>query len=684
MDAERSESRMMVAAFAVLCLLALGFVFWMLAEVAQWRDGAVARTVGLAAATRQHELLIDSLDALEQVVYSSGSQGLTELRRAHARMENNLEMLVGDDHAPSPLLRQIDDQGLIELYRNRGTGLAWQTRGYLGRLAQIMASAPIDRAMATEALVRGRDELDPLWTRARVLHLEHKTSAERNALTRLYGSLALGALLALAMMALGVWSLITSKRRTPDKTELQRDPATDLPDERAFRAFLNEVAPSVERPHRTQVLVYFEIERLGLLNAAIGHERTNGVLRAFCRSVDQALKALGHGAARDQGNAPCEYFLARLKGCRFGIWIDDSDNYIHTRDAVAAIRDIAAARSFMPRDALEIELDIKVGLAAKENNQKSLHDWDQAARQALKAASGSLLRDLSNVVPFTRELALTNARSRTLQIDLLRDGIEGAVHLVYQPIMSLKTGDIAGCEALLRWTHPLLGAVPPRETLDAALATGVLPELTRHLISAALTDLASFTLPPNGFHAPLSLNLNRFQIDALDPEDILEGCRDKDIDPARLVLELSCIDASEPMPFRMIEKLQILGDAGIRFALDDVGRGILTLRDFAAIPFSMLKIDPDLLSAGAENGGSERVLDAILRFADSYGLVVAAEGVETAADMRFAIDHGIEWAQGYHFCKPLSAPDFFLYAQQTDRRNVELRQTRAPKRPKAV
>jgi predicted signal transduction protein with EAL and GGDEF domain len=244
--------------------------------------------------------------------------------------------------------------------------------------------------------------------------------------------------------------------------------------------------------------------------------------------------------------------------------------------------------------------------------------------------------DLAQVVPLeeTRPLA-----------DDLRAALEaGQLELIWEPFFNLPTQQIAGYEALLRWTHPERGVVSPSIFIPVAEATGLITAIDSWVIATACRQAAAW---PHNAH--ISVNLGSYWLRIGDlPNLIAATLRDTGLRAERLIIEITertVIDESELARERIAE-LQALG---VRVALDDFGTGYSAIACLTALPFDILKLDQALVRNLGVAERAETVMRSILRLGHGLGMVMCAEGVETQAQLDFLRAEGCDMAQGYYF-----------------------------------
>ncbi|WP_432984925.1 putative bifunctional diguanylate cyclase/phosphodiesterase [Dactylosporangium sp. CA-233914] len=239
--------------------------------------------------------------------------------------------------------------------------------------------------------------------------------------------------------------------------------------------------------------------------------------------------------------------------------------------------------------------------------------------------------------------------------DELRGAVaDGQLRVLYQPIVNLPDGDLAGVEALVRWAHPERGLLDPDAFVPLAERVGVIAELGRWVLHEASAQAARWqrrlpALQLNVNVSPRQLDENGFAAQVLA---ILERTG---FFPGNLVLEVTeGAVIGEPAS---VAQLAVLSNAGIRIALDDFGTGYSSLRYLARLPVDVLKLDRGFVAEldGTSRGGA--VAQAVLRLGQILNLDTVAEGVESEAQARELTLLGCHKAQGFHYARPLPAAE---------------------------
>jgi diguanylate cyclase (GGDEF)-like protein len=230
----------------------------------------------------------------------------------------------------------------------------------------------------------------------------------------------------------------------------------------------------------------------------------------------------------------------------------------------------------------------------------------------------------------------------------------------YQPQVSLRTGEVIGAEALVRWQHPERGLLAPDDFLPFAEGIGLGPGIDRWVLRKAC-EQAGIWKDAGWPWMRVSVNLSLFQMRSPDfSRKIRAILKDTGLDPGRLDLEVPESMAAEDIGIYagQLESLRFLG---IRLALDDFGIGSTSISHLHRLPIGCVKIDKSLTQAAGEGPKPRAIISAITSFAHMLGLVVVAEGIETDEQVDVARRSGCDIGQGFALARPMPADEFDRY-----------------------
>jgi EAL domain-containing protein (putative c-di-GMP-specific phosphodiesterase class I) len=294
-------------------------------------------------------------------------------------------------------------------------------------------------------------------------------------------------------------------------------------------------------------------------------------------------------------------------------------------------------------------VNLKAGIAVFPADGESTESLCANAETALSKAKHANHRYLF----YAPEMNARVAESLAMENRLRRALEEGRLALHYQPKVDIKSGSIAGLEALIRWTDPELGPVPPSKFVGLLEETGMILAAGRWAFRQAATDIRHWQ--SLGIKVPrVAVNVSAIQLRQRDfVETVLEAVSGEGEQLIDLeITESVLVDDIE----ESTRKLQTLRRAGIEVSVDDFGTGYCSLSYLARLPVDTLKIDRSFVVRMRDAGYPRNIVAMIVSLAHTLGLKVIAEGVEEDAQVRLLKQLGCDQIQGYYFSMPLPAP----------------------------
>ena len=376
-----------------------------------------------------------------------------------------------------------------------------------------------------------------------------------------------------------------------------------------------------------------------------------GVNKLFAKSGRAASTIFLRGVAKMlQRVCRDNDLLCRIGDCTFGILLENADSPVLQQ--LAAEKIIRLYEAAIDQMDVTYNLGIHIGIASYPEHASDAEELIQNARIALEAASA----DDDPYQIYTAESHNTMTMKWSLQADLAKAIEERALHVVYQPKISLNTGRPIGAEALLRWTHEEQGAVSPAVFIPVACQIGLIDDITNFVLATALGHATEW--PETGEPCSLSVNL---EAQMLGLPDIVASIKSNlsiwGNDRVDLILEIteSALVADSRGNF---ERLNELRSMGVGISVDDFGTGYSSLSYFKNIPATELKIDRSFVTDLHKSDRNRNLVETIISLAHRFGLTVVAEGVETEDELETLKAMKCDAAQGFYFAKPLTHEQF--------------------------
>jgi diguanylate cyclase (GGDEF)-like protein len=398
-----------------------------------------------------------------------------------------------------------------------------------------------------------------------------------------------------------------------------------------LRAFFDR--PAGDRG--TAAFLYVDLNRFKEINDSFGHS-----------TGDEVLRQVGPRLARSLRGSDV---LARLGGDEFGVVLFDSD----ADDATAvAERILASLEEPFVVDGVRASLGASVGIAVAPTDATEPDGLVRCADSAMyRAKLGE-----QNVATYDRRIDFAGD-PRRLAAELREALQRDELVLHYQPVLDVRRGAIAGAEALIRWSHDRLGAVPPARLLGVAEEAGLMPEVTRFALGRAVEQCSVW----RDSYPEMKVSINVSPSNLLDDGFVaivastLAHC---DLPASALVVEIT--ETSVISDFdRSTAVIQELGNLGVTVSIDDFGTGFTALSHLSRFAVRELKIDQVFVSklASTDKGRDLDFVRSTIELGHSLGLRVVAEGVEDAGTLELLGVLGCDLVQGHFIGRPVPAEE---------------------------
>ena len=436
-----------------------------------------------------------------------------------------------------------------------------------------------------------------------------------------------------------------SKRKEAEsrlKRQALRDPLTELPNRSHFLAQLNDaVGPSARQPERVAVL-FLDLDRFKVVNDSLGHDAGDRLLQATAERLRECVRP--------------DDIVARFGGDEFAILMKRQS----TEDLAIRIarRIITVLQAPVTIGGQEIYTSTSVGIALAEAGslepEELLHRADAAMYDAKREGKGRFRIFEPSMVAD----ALVNLR---LETELHQAIDQSLLEIYYQPLISLKTGEVEELEALVRWPHPEHGLLLPGSFVPLAEESGQMIPLGRWVFEEVCRQLQEQIRRTDGSASipPVSVNLSPLQFQQPRLADNIARVLDKWSIPPTLVKFEITESAMMRDEIQAIETMQQLRQAGVKIAIDDFGVGYSSLSALRRFPIDSLKIDRSFVAGLGHDRGDTAIIQAMITYGKTVGIKVVAEGIETEDQLQYLRRFGCDIGQGNYLAKPmrsLSAP----------------------------
>ncbi len=439
-----------------------------------------------------------------------------------------------------------------------------------------------------------------------------------------------------------IWTFrdITERRRAEHRIQYlaTHDDLTGLPNRNLIQDRIEQAIVHARRTDRPLALLYLDLDRFKVINDGYGHPFGDAVLKVAAQRLADLVRE-GDTVSRQGGDE----FLILLADLRS---VDDA-----FRIAEKIIDHLYRPVQVQGR---VVHLSGSIGVSVFPRDGETADALIRNADVAMYRAK-DLGRNTYQL--FTREMSEETLRRVELETGLRNAVSAGQLHLAYQPKVNVASGQITGCEALLRWHHPELGPVPPDRFIPIAEDSGLIVPIGDWALRTACTQGKAWLdagLPP----VTIAVNLSARQFLQQDVVRwVLRTLDETGLPPGHLELELT-----ESLIAQNTEKVIVtiaeLKAAGVKLSIDDFGTGYSSLSYLRRFRVDTLKIDRSFVRNMLTEPEDATIVLAVIALARNLNFKVIAEGVETEQHLRFLHNNGCEEMQGYYFGRPVPAVEF--------------------------
>ncbi len=418
----------------------------------------------------------------------------------------------------------------------------------------------------------------------------------------------------------------------------QHDALTNLPNRTLLHDRLTQALTMAERYQQRVALMAIDLDRFKTVNDSLGHSVGDKLLQKAAERLTECLRRIDT-VSRQGGD---EFVILLQPG------LEGVDTVAHVAEKILAT--VSAPYTI---DNQELNVTASVGISVYPDDGRDIDSLLKNADAAMYHAKES---GRNNFQFFTRDMNAMAFERLTLE-NSLRQALKREEFLLhYQPQVDLRTGEIIGCEALIRWKHPELGMISPAKFIPVAEDSGLIVPIGEWVMRTACEQNSAWQkagLPV----IPVAVNLSATQFRQKNlPETVAQALHDTGLAPRYLELELT-----ESVIMRGAEEtislLNLLKGTGTQLSIDDFGTGYSSLSYLKRFPIDKLKVDQSFIRDITTDPDDAAIASAIISMAKSLKLKVIAEGVETIEQLEFLRSQQCDEIQGYYFCKPMAAEE---------------------------
>jgi diguanylate cyclase (GGDEF)-like protein len=441
--------------------------------------------------------------------------------------------------------------------------------------------------------------------------------------------------------------LTTLRHRESELRQLAGyDPLTGLPNRSLFRAQVELALSTPNSPgsggdggrrssvaSRSAAVLFCDLDGFKAVNDSHGHQSGDELLVAVTRRLSSCMRA---------GDV-----VSRLGGDEFAILLPHAD-----QAAALAVADrlvTVVAEAFVLRDHVA-HVGVSVGVVIADGAGGSggtADDVDRLLRNADIAMYEAKAAGRGRFMLFGPEMLESHLDRATLTQDLHGAVERGEFFVEYQPVVTLRTGEIDGFEALARWAHPVRGLIPPSTFVPLAESAGLIREIGRFVHGEAMRAASRFAAVAG---RPLSIAVN-VSARQLDDEELLDRISAGAPDGVQVIVEVT---ESTLVQHNAMAALEMLRARGVRIAMDDFGVGQSSISTLRLMPIDIIKLDRSFTVDITTDPRAAGIVRAVATMTDELGLALVAEGIETLDQLECLRRLGCQLGQGYHIARPRS------------------------------
>ncbi|HKJ25793.1 MAG TPA: EAL domain-containing protein [Myxococcota bacterium] len=453
---------------------------------------------------------------------------------------------------------------------------------------------------------------------------------------------------------------VTDRKRSEDRIRelAYYDVLTGLPNRRFFKESLDRALRHARSTNKPLGLLFLDLDRFKMINDTLGHEAGDVLLKEAGDRLHGCVRATDYVASARGGKMHSA--ISRLGGDEFTLLLRDLDD-AHDAGRVAS-RILERFSQPFEIDGREVFTSTSIGIAIHPIDG---NDVDTLLRNADAAMYHAKDRGRNNFQFYTEAMNLKASRRLDIENNLRRAVQRGELSVVYQPKHDLDSGRVTSVEALVRWDNAELGKVRPAEFIQVAEESGLIVPIGEWILRTACAQQRQWM---DAGYEPIvmSVNLSSYQIRAQRFSELLASVlQETGTAPEHVELEIteSAIMRYEDLSIRTLAELKQIG---VRLALDDFGTGYSSLSYLKRFPIDSLKIDRAFVRDVASDPDDAAITRAIVAMAQSLGLYVVAEGVETAEQENFLREIGCDGMQGFRIGPPVSPDEATAFLRRTD------------------
>ncbi|CAH0352979.1 bifunctional diguanylate cyclase/phosphodiesterase [Aquabacterium sp. CECT 9606] len=440
---------------------------------------------------------------------------------------------------------------------------------------------------------------------------------------------------------IGTQTDITSRKQSEALIWQQAnyDGLTGLPNRQMLRDRLEQDIKKCKRDGQSVAVMFIDLDHFKEVNDTLGHDHGDMLLMEAAHRIRHCV--------RDSDT------VARLGGDEFTVVLPELDKLPRVEQIAQDI--IAVLGEVFQLGNERAYVSASIGITFYPDDATEIEDLFKQADQAMYVAKDNGRSRFSYFTPSLQEAAQTRVR---LTNDMRMALTEQQFRVFYQPIVDLQTGRVRKAEALIRWQHPTRGMVSPAIFIPIAESSGLINEIGDWVFRESAAQVKRWRAQ---YQPDFQISVNKSPVQFRHEDNTLQDWF-AHLDKLELPGQAMVVEITEGLLLEanadVSGQLQALRQAGIGVSLDDFGTGYSSLSYLQKFDIDYLKIDQTFVRGLAPASKNLALCKAIIVMAHELGMLVVAEGVETAEQRALLTEAGCDFGQGYHFAKPMPADDF--------------------------
>ncbi|MCF6194387.1 MAG: EAL domain-containing protein, partial [Kangiellaceae bacterium] len=439
---------------------------------------------------------------------------------------------------------------------------------------------------------------------------------------------------------------IVKRRKIEEKLEHDslHDALTGLPNRLCFSNLLREQVNKGNKGIKEHFAVLFlDLDRFKIINDSLGHHVGDLFLIEMAKRLSYCLRG--------------DDTIARLGGDEFCILMKGIDKTsVAIRLAARILRDLKNP-IVVDKHSLITSASIGIRMAdtVSASPEEIMSDADAAMYRAKHQGKNCFC-------VFDAEIKQIVTGRMEMENDLREALSNRELYLVFQPVFDVQTQKTIGCEALIRWDHPVKGFISPAEFIPIAEETGVIVELGEFVTEQAISALKIMSNNPATRHLFVNINVSTIQILTRTFDKFLRDIiTSNDIDPNMINVEIteSILIEDYSAATNFVREVRSMG---VKVYLDDFGTGFSSLSYLHQFPFDVIKLDKSFIDAMQDGKKNSEIVDSIATMARNLDMKIVAEGIETETQLKQLQKYDYDYGQGYFYAKPMSLRDLINFS----------------------